>query len=78
MSRILIVEDEEHIAEGLRYNLEADGHEAAIAADGERALAWLLEERQPFDVVILDVMLPGKDGLPSRPSCAPRASTSRS
>ena len=63
MRRILIVEDEEHIAEGLRFNLEADGHEACIAPDGERALALLLEERQPFDVVILDVMLPGKDGF---------------
>lgn len=63
MSRILIVEDEQHIAEGLRFNLEADGHEAAIAADGERALAMLLRERRPFDVVILDVMLPGKDGF---------------
>jgi DNA-binding response OmpR family regulator len=63
MSRILIVEDEQHIAEGLRFNLEAEGHEAAIAADGERALAMLLRERRPFDVVILDVMLPGKDGF---------------
>jgi len=63
MSRILIVEDEEHIADGLRFNLEADGHETSIAGDGERALAMLLEERQMFDVVILDVMLPGKDGF---------------
>ena len=63
MSRILIVEDEEHIADGLRFNLEADGHETSIAGDGERALAMLLEERQRFDVVILDVMLPGKDGF---------------
>jgi DNA-binding response OmpR family regulator len=63
MSRILIVEDEKHIAEGLRFNLEAEGHEAAVASDGERALAILLEERRPFDVIILDVMLPGKDGF---------------
>ena len=63
MSRILIVEDEEHIAEGLRFNLEAEGHEAAIAPDGPTALAILLEERRPFDVIILDVMLPGKDGF---------------
>lgn len=63
MSRILVVEDEHHIAEGLRFNLEAEGHEAAIAADGERALAMLLAERRPFDVVILDVMLPGKNGF---------------
>ncbi len=63
MSRILIVEDEEHIADGLRFNLEADGHAASIAPTGERALVLLLEEKQPFDVVILDVMLPGKDGF---------------
>jgi DNA-binding response OmpR family regulator len=63
MARVLIVEDEQHIAEGLRFNLEAEGHEATIAADGERALAILLGERRAFDVVILDVMLPGKDGF---------------
>jgi DNA-binding response OmpR family regulator len=63
VSRILIVEDEQHIAEGLRFNLEADGHDATIAADGERALALLIGERRSFDVVILDVMLPGKDGF---------------
>jgi len=63
MSRILIVEDEQHIADGLRFNLEAEGHEAAVASDGERALALLLKERRPVDVIILDVMLPGKDGF---------------
>jgi DNA-binding response OmpR family regulator len=63
VSRALIVEDEQHIAEGLRFNLEAEGHEAVIAHDGERALALVLDERQPFDVIILDVMLPGRDGF---------------
>ena len=63
MSRVLIVEDEQHIAGGLRFNLEAEGHEAAIAPDGEAALGIILRERRPFDVVILDVMLPGKDGF---------------
>ena len=63
MSRVLIVEDEQHIADGLRYNLEAEGHDATIAPDGERALALVLEEKASFDVVILDVMLPGKDGF---------------
>jgi len=63
MSRALIVEDEEHIAEGLRFNLEAEGHDAVVVYDGERALAMLLEDRQPFDVIILDVMLPGRDGF---------------
>ena len=39
MSRILVVEDEQHIADGLRFNLEAEGHDVTIAPDGERALA---------------------------------------
>ncbi len=63
MSRILIVEDEEHIADGLRFNLEAEGHEATIAADAEAALDMLLREHRPFDAIVLDVMLPGKDGF---------------
>jgi DNA-binding response OmpR family regulator len=63
MSRILIVDDEQHIADGLRFNLQAEGHEAAVAGDGERALQLLLSDESSFDVVILDVMLPGKDGF---------------
>jgi DNA-binding response OmpR family regulator len=63
MSRILIVEDEQHIADGLCFNLEAEGHDCEVALDGERALGRILGERQLFDAVILDVMLPGKDGF---------------
>ena len=63
MSRILIVEDERHIAEGLRFNLEAEGHQATVVPDGEGALGMLLVDTPPFDAVILDVMLPGKDGF---------------
>ena len=63
MSRILIVEDEQHISDGLRFNLEAEGHEAVVASDGEQALDLLLKDRRTFDVVVLDVMLPGKDGF---------------
>ena len=63
MSRILIVEDEQHIANGLRFNLEADGHEATVVGDAESALGLLLGEGCAFDAVILDVMLPGKDGF---------------
>lgn len=63
MSRILIVEDEQHIADGLRFNLEAEGHDALVVPDGEQALSLILGARKPFDVVILDVMLPGKDGF---------------
>ena len=62
-SRILIVEDEQHIANGLRFNLEAEGLEAVVASDGERALELLLTQREAFDAVVLDVMLPGKDGF---------------
>src|SRR4029450_432551 len=64
MTRILIVEDEQHSAEGLRFNLEAEGYEAIVARDGERALELLLKDRNAFEVVVLDVMLPGKDGFP--------------
>ena len=63
MSRILIVEDEKHISDGLKFNLEAEGHDALVAPDGEQALDLLLKERRVFDVVVLDVMLPGKDGF---------------
>ena len=62
MSRILVVEDEQHLADGLRFNLEAEGHEVEVADTGEAALE-LLAAAAPFDVVILDVMLPGKDGF---------------
>jgi two-component system, OmpR family, alkaline phosphatase synthesis response regulator PhoP len=62
-SRVLIVEDEQHIADGLSFNLRAEGHEVVVAADGERALELLLTDVQSFDVVVLDVMLPGKDGF---------------
>src|SRR5437660_5024728 len=63
MSRILVVEDESHIAQGLRFNLEAEGHSVEIAESGEDALQRLLVKNGPFDLVVLDVMLPGKDGF---------------
>jgi len=59
--KILIVEDEHHIADGLRFNLEAEGYQAEIAPDGEAALDVLLETS--FDAVVLDIMLPGIDGF---------------
>lgn len=59
--KILIVEDEQHIADGLRYNLEAEGYEAQVAADGETAVDVLSETN--FDAIVLDVMLPGIDGF---------------
>ncbi len=60
---ILIVEDEAHLAQGLLFNLQAEGYAATVAADGETALQWLLAEQIPYDAVILDVMLPGQDGF---------------
>lgn len=63
MSSVLIVEDEKHLADGLRFNLEAEGYEVETAAEGETALKLLLADRARFDVVILDVMLPGADGF---------------
>ncbi len=59
--KILIVEDEEHLAAGLRFNLEAEGFEASVAADGETALEQIT--RGSFDAIVLDVMMPGIDGF---------------
>lgn len=63
MSRVLVVEDELHLAEGLRFNLEAEGYQVQVAETGEAALDALLAESAAFDLVVLDVMLPGKDGF---------------
>lgn len=63
MSRVLVVEDEEHLAQGLRFNLEAEGYAADVVGDGEAATARLLEKKESFDAVVLDIMLPGKDGF---------------
>ena len=61
MSRILVVEDEQHLAEGLRFNLEAEGYEVQVVDTGESALDALAASQ--FDVMVLDIMLPGKDGF---------------
>jgi DNA-binding response OmpR family regulator len=63
MSRILVVEDEAHLAQGLRFNLEAEGHSVQITDSGEEALGLLLRRKEDFDALVLDVMLPGKDGF---------------
>jgi DNA-binding response OmpR family regulator len=61
--RILIVEDETHLAQGLLFNLQAEGYAVILCSDGETALQWLLDENAAFDAIVLDVMLPGKDGF---------------
>jgi DNA-binding response OmpR family regulator len=63
MSRVLVVEDEAHLAQGLSYNLEAEGHSVEVVGDGEAALDRLVSRKENFDAVVLDVMLPGKDGF---------------
>jgi two-component system, OmpR family, alkaline phosphatase synthesis response regulator PhoP len=62
MSRLLVVEDEQHLAEGLRFNLEAEGYEVDLVGTGEAALQRLLPEHS-YDALILDIMLPGVDGF---------------
>jgi DNA-binding response OmpR family regulator len=61
LSRILLVEDEAHLAEGLAYNLRNAGYDVDVTDTGEDALARL--ERGEFDLILLDVMLPGIDGI---------------
>ncbi len=63
MNRILVVEDDVHLAQGLRFNLEAEGYRVQVAENGEDALRRLLRDREEFDALLLDVMLPGKDGF---------------
>jgi DNA-binding response OmpR family regulator len=63
VSRILIVEDEDHLATGIKFNLEAEGYEAEAVPDGSQALARMGPGAPRYDLVILDVMLPGLDGF---------------
>ncbi len=62
MKHILVVEDEEHLAFGIKYNLEAEGYEVTTAGDGPSALKLLENGDHPADLVILDLMLPGMSG----------------
>jgi DNA-binding response OmpR family regulator len=62
--RVLVVEDEQHLADVLRFNLEAEGYAAEVVDNGEDALTRLIGDvRTHYDLVVLDVMLPGKDGF---------------
>jgi two-component system OmpR family response regulator len=62
MKHILVIEDEEHLAFGIKYNLEAEGYEVTTAGDGPTALKLLDDSEQPVDLVVLDLMLPGMSG----------------
>lgn len=63
MSRILVIEDEEHIARGLQFNLEAEGHEVDIESDGAQGAARLEDPQNDYQLVLLDLMLPGMSGF---------------
>jgi DNA-binding response OmpR family regulator len=63
MTRILVVEDEDHLAQGLRFNLEAESYEVEIASDGRSAAEMLADPERSFDLVILDLMLPEMSGF---------------
>jgi len=60
-ARVLVVDDEVHLADGIRENLTAEGYEASVAYDGVAGLEAVTD--QPFDLAILDVMMPKMDGL---------------
>ncbi|MCA9098252.1 MAG: response regulator, partial [Planctomycetaceae bacterium] len=60
--RILIVEDEKHIGLGLQYNCQAEGYQVVLVGDGPSAIANFQADPQAFDLVILDLMLPGMSG----------------
>lgn len=62
--RILVVEDEAHLADGVRFNLEQEGYEVEVVGDGRSALDLLAQgDGAPFDLVILDLMLPEMSGF---------------
>jgi DNA-binding response OmpR family regulator len=60
---IAVVEDEEHLAQGLLFNLQAEGYRTHHESDGDSALAWLLNPENQPAAILLDVMLPGRDGF---------------
>lgn len=63
MSSILLVEDELHLARGLKFNLEAEGYSVDLVDNGEAALENVRQPGGKYDLIVLDVMLPGKDGF---------------
>ncbi len=61
-TQILVVEDEQHLGIGIKYNLEAEGHRVTLVNDGPTALKLIQSDHQAFDLIILDLMLPGMSG----------------
>jgi len=62
--RVLVVEDEAHIAEGIQFNLEQEEYQVEVASDGRKAVEFLQQSADhPFDLVILDLMLPEMSGF---------------
>lgn len=59
---ILVVDDEEHLAVGIKFNLEAEGYRVTTAADGPKALAAIENDEDNVDLVVLDLMMPGMSG----------------
>jgi two-component system OmpR family response regulator len=59
---VLVVEDEEHLAIGIKYNLEAEGYRVTVVADGREALRIVEANPKGVDLIILDLMLPGLSG----------------
>lgn len=59
---ILVVEDERHLAAGIKFNLEAEGYRVTLAADGPAAISAFDEDAAAIDLMILDIMLPGMSG----------------
>ena len=62
MSHILIVDDERHLAVGIKFNLEAEGYQVTVAENGPAALQIAADESNPVDLIVLDLMLPGMSG----------------
>ena len=62
MKHILVVEDEAHLANGIKVNLEAEGYRVSTAGDGPGALRFIQQHGHGIDLVVLDIMLPGMSG----------------
>ncbi|MBC7475144.1 MAG: response regulator, partial [Candidatus Sericytochromatia bacterium] len=63
MIEILLVEDEDHIVQGLIFNLQIEGYKVSHAKDGNIAKKILFDDQQKFDLIIMDIMLPGISGF---------------